>query len=70
VDDALFADLRAAVAADAPRESRARVVAGLVRHATGARWVGVYTVADGLVSNEGWSGPGAPAHPTFPTPAG
>jgi hypothetical protein len=32
-----------------------------------AWWIGIYTVADGLVTKRrlGWSGPGAPAHPVF-----
>jgi len=53
-----------------PRAVRARVAAELIRRGTRARWVGIYTVADGIVSNEGWSGPGAPAHPTFPVTQG
>src|SRR5215475_10202347 len=48
-----------------PRPVRAEAAAELIRDATGARWVGIYTVADGIVTNEAWSGPGAPAHPTF-----
>src|SRR5262249_10302667 len=44
--------------------------ARLIREASGARWVGIYTVANGFVSNEAWSGPGAPAHPTFPVTQG
>ena len=42
-------------------------IADLVRGAGGYRWVGLYDVdrAAGMVRNIVWSGPGAPAHPTF-----
>jgi hypothetical protein len=36
--------------------------ADLVRQATGARWVEVYTVTGAVVARDGWSEPGAPAH--------
>jgi GAF domain-containing protein len=49
---------------------RAKLAADVVRTATRARWVGVYTVRDGMVANEGWSGPSAPAHLTFPATRG
>lgn len=57
--------VRDAVLADGSRPARARAAASAVQAATGARWVGVYTVADGRVHNEAWSGPAAPAHPDF-----
>jgi putative methionine-R-sulfoxide reductase with GAF domain len=41
-------------------------LADLIRHASGRRWVGIYRVTNALVVNLAWSGPGAPAHPTFP----
>jgi GAF domain-containing protein len=65
VDDSLRAALGEAMAADAPRPVRAGSAADAIRQATDARWVGIYTVADPQVTNEGWSGPGAPAHPSF-----
>jgi len=58
------------VAATGDRAQRANVVADLIRRGTGARWVGVYSVAGGVVTNEAWSGPAAPAHPTFPVTQG
>lgn len=58
------------VATNDPRPLRARHAADLIRAGTDARWVGIYTVADGMVSNEVWSGPAAPAHPTFPVSQG
>lgn len=36
-----------------------------IRAHTGWRWVGIYTLDDGQVTNLAWSGPAAPAHPTF-----
>jgi putative acetyltransferase len=57
------------------RAERAGAATEAIREATGARWVGIYSVAegptaDGMVRNEGWSGPGPPAHPTFPVTQG
>jgi hypothetical protein len=47
-------------------EPRARRLAELIRAGTGRRWVGIYGVSEGEVRNLGWSGPAAPAYPTFP----
>jgi putative acetyltransferase len=58
------------LASGQPRSARAKAVADAIRRSTRARWVGVYIVADGMVRNEGWSGPGAPAYPTFPVTQG
>jgi L-methionine (R)-S-oxide reductase len=69
-DLALVAKLRALVATDTPRPVRARGAAAAIREATGARWIGIYTVADGIVRNEAWDGPGPPAHPSFPAHRG
>lgn len=66
----MLSRLAEVVSRHAPRPARAGAVADLIREVTGARWVGVYTVADGMVTNEGWSGPGAPAHPAFPATQG
>jgi putative methionine-R-sulfoxide reductase with GAF domain len=65
VEDDLLAAVAAVVDSAGPRRIRAGRAAELIRTRTPARWVGIYTVADGIVSNEGWSGPAAPAHPTF-----
>lgn len=32
--------------------------------------MGIYSVNGGVVANETWSGPAAPAHPTFPVTQG
>jgi L-methionine (R)-S-oxide reductase len=70
VTDIVLDQLVKIIGADEPRPARARLAASLIRRDTRARWVGIYTVAHGTVSNEGWSGPGAPAHPTFPATRG
>ena len=44
--------------------------ADAIRNHTGWRWVGIYTVRDGLVRNDAWSGPAPPAHPRFPATQG
>jgi L-methionine (R)-S-oxide reductase len=53
-----------------PPEERARRIADLIRLHTGRRWVGVYRVDAGEVTNLAWSGPAAPAHPRFPADRG
>jgi L-methionine (R)-S-oxide reductase len=71
MDESVLAHLHVTVTDDRPRRARASSAAEAIRQATPqARWVGIYTVADGLVANEGWSGPGAPAHPSFPITEG
>jgi putative methionine-R-sulfoxide reductase with GAF domain len=37
---------------------------------TGYRWVGIYQVDETEASILGWSGPGAPSHPSFPVTQG
>jgi L-methionine (R)-S-oxide reductase len=65
MDESVIGQLVVIAAGDRPREERAARAADLVRRAAGARWVGVYTVAGAMVTCDGWSGPGAPAHPSF-----
>jgi len=52
------------------REERAKRLAELIRKIGDYRWVGVYEVGAENVSIMGWSGPGAPEHPTFPVTQG
>jgi putative methionine-R-sulfoxide reductase with GAF domain len=66
----LLSATRRIVAADAPRQARATQLAEAIRTFGGYRWVGVYVVGKELVSIIAWSGPGAPAHPTFPVTEG
>jgi putative methionine-R-sulfoxide reductase with GAF domain len=61
----VITQLGAIVTAEGSRQERAARAAGLVRRATGARWAGIYTVTGGVVTCDGWSGPGAPAYPSF-----
>ena len=62
MDEPVLDDL---AAGGGPRRERAARAADAIRAATGCRWVGIYTVAGGTVTNEAWSGPAAPAHPMF-----
>jgi L-methionine (R)-S-oxide reductase len=70
VDEPLLARLREVVATPGPRAARAALVVDLIRQGTGARWVGAYTVDQDTVTNEAWSGPGAPRHAVFPASRG
>jgi L-methionine (R)-S-oxide reductase len=70
VDESVLIRLKEIVTADDTRVTRARAAVELIRHTGRARWVGIYTVTDGTVANEAWSGPAAPAHPTFPATRG
>jgi L-methionine (R)-S-oxide reductase len=58
-------ELAALAAARESRSHRAKLAADLIRRATNKRWIGIYTVTETSVVNEAWSGPGAPAFPTF-----
>lgn len=54
----------------ASREERAQAAAAEI-HAAGAyRWVGIYDVTPDEIRIIAYSGPGAPAHPTFPRDRG
>jgi hypothetical protein len=64
--------LRNILAKDLPRTTKAERIAQTIREHGAYRWVGVYDVDldHGLVSNVAWSGPAAPAYPTFPVTKG
>jgi putative methionine-R-sulfoxide reductase with GAF domain/GNAT superfamily N-acetyltransferase len=64
-NDDVIAQMGAIVAGNGSRGERAGRTADLVRRSTDARWVGIYTITGTVVTCEGWSGPGAPAYPTF-----
>jgi L-methionine (R)-S-oxide reductase len=69
IDDA--ADrIRATAQLPLPQAERAQRIAAAIHKATGHRWVGIYAVAAGEVTNLAWSGPAPPAHPSFPADAG
>lgn len=61
----MIAQLGAVVTEAEPRSVRAGRAAEVIRHATSAPWVGIYTVTDAVVTCDGWSGPGAPAYLSF-----
>src|SRR5580698_8804869 len=62
--------IRSAASNAGPRAERARQIADAIREFGPYRWVGVYDVSAELVSIIAWSGPGAPAYPTFPVTKG
>jgi L-methionine (R)-S-oxide reductase len=52
------------------RAERAQQIADVVRALGPYRWVGIYEVGAEMVSIIAWSGPCAPAYPTFPVTKG
>ena len=70
--DELLSALEEIVVTVGDRQKTLARAAALIRSAGNYRWVGLYDVdhAAGLVRNVTWSGPGAPAHPTFPLSKG
>ena len=70
--DELLSALEEIVVTVGDRQKTLARAAALIRSAGNYRWVGLYDVdhAGGLVRNVTWSGPGAPAHPTFPVSKG
>jgi putative methionine-R-sulfoxide reductase with GAF domain len=69
-DRSLLAAVRREATGADPPEERARRIVDLIRLHTGRRWVGVYRVDAGEVTNLAWSGPAAPAYPGFPADRG
>jgi GAF domain-containing protein len=63
--EALSTSLRLLATALLPRQERARRAAEVIRRAGGYRWLGLYDVKQDEIVVIDWSGPGAPAHPTF-----
>jgi putative methionine-R-sulfoxide reductase with GAF domain len=60
-----LAALEAAVTSRGATAARAQRAAELIRAASGRRWVGIYRVGAGHVTNLAWSGVGPPAYPVF-----
>jgi L-methionine (R)-S-oxide reductase len=52
------------------RAVKARRLAELIQKLGEYRWVGIYDVGPETASIVGWSGPGAPEHPSFPVTKG
>src|SRR5260370_35164663 len=65
-----LARIRAIATASGDRIERARQLAEVVRGLRNYRWTGVYDVGKGTVSIIAYSGPGAPAYPSFPISKG
>lgn len=63
-------DIDDVLESDQSRAGKAVRVAELIRHGGGYRWVGLYAVTEQEIAAIGWSGPGAPAHPSFPVTQG
>lgn len=65
-----LSEIRSAASSAGARAERAQQIADVVRALGPYRWVGVYDVSADLVSIIAWSGPSAPAYPTFPVTKG
>jgi L-methionine (R)-S-oxide reductase len=63
--DAVVREIAVILSGTADRAAKASAAAEATRRAGGYRWVGIYDVADQLVVNLAWSGPGPPAYPVF-----
>jgi L-methionine (R)-S-oxide reductase len=64
--------LRTILAQAISPQAKASQITDAIRNQGAYRWVGIYDVdiERGLVLNLAWSGPGAPAYPSFPTTKG
>jgi putative methionine-R-sulfoxide reductase with GAF domain len=62
--------IRSVASSHGERAARARQIADAIRALGAYRWVGVYDVGAELVSIMAWSGPSAPAYPSFPVTKG
>src|SRR5215469_1563527 len=62
--------IRSIVTGKELRSEKAKQLAEAVRRVGNYRWTGVYDVGSEVVSIIAYSGPGAPAHPTFPVTEG
>ena len=65
-----LARIRAIATASGDRIERARQLAEVVRGLRNYHWTGVYDVGKDMVSIIAYSGPGAPAYPSFPISKG
>ena len=71
-DSELLNKLKDILGQNVTRPVKAAQIAKAIRNERAYRWVGIYDVDTqrGLISNIAWSGPSAPAHPTFPMTKG
>ena len=70
VVDNTLNQIRSTAASGGDRAERAKRLAELIRKLGDYRWVGIYDVGEENVSIIAWSGPSAPAYPTFPVSKG
>jgi L-methionine (R)-S-oxide reductase len=70
VMDNTLNEIRSIAAGGDDRKRKAQRLAERIQKLGGYRWVGIYDVGAEQVSILGWSGPNAPAHPTFPVGKG
>jgi putative methionine-R-sulfoxide reductase with GAF domain len=63
--DWVLDEIRAIASGKGSRHDRARRIAAGIKNLSQYRWVGVYDVGVELVTIIAFSGPAAPAHPTF-----
>ena len=70
--DRLMERINAILTCEFSRPAKALEIAEAIREDGNYRWVGLYDVdyAAGMVANIAWSGPDAPAFPTFPITKG
>jgi putative methionine-R-sulfoxide reductase with GAF domain len=68
--DEFLNEISALVSRGGSRAKKAKYIAAMVKARGGYRWVGIYDVGSEEVSIIAWSGPGAPAYPTFPVTQG
>ena len=66
----VLARLEAIARASGDRRGKAREAAECIRAARGYHWVGLYDVTPSHITAIAWTGPNAPAHPTFPRAQG
>jgi putative methionine-R-sulfoxide reductase with GAF domain len=66
----LAEELRAIIAGEGDRGTKARRLAEAIRRHGRYRWVGLYDVGASEVAIVAWSGSGPPAHPRFPVTQG
>jgi putative methionine-R-sulfoxide reductase with GAF domain len=70
MENNLLAALREIISSSNSRQEKALRICEAIREFGSYRWVGVYDVGEKEVSNIAWSGPSAPAYPTFPITKG
>jgi len=68
--DVIVSNITSIVSSSDSRHEKAQRIADTIKEFGPYRWVGVYDVDPEAVSAIAWSGPAAPAYPTFPSSKG